>query len=123
MSFYGYFFASAYYLFLKRKGDTPIFASCCFLTLFQMLHAFLFFAFLQKFFNINFHSLAKFKYLIVPVYIFWLIIAYRFYNQQRVEKIKDVFINNDRQKQSLWIAISIISFVGQIVIIAFLLKK
>lgn len=119
MSFYNKIFAATFRYYSKYKNEAPRFSAVCVVAISQLL-LLLLLILLKKANIVDILGIMPSKYYFIPIFILWLIIVYRYYSQEKIFKLIDIFEQMPLMTRRIWGIITIICLIFPVVIIAIL---
>ena len=110
-------------MFLRKKDDTPVYASVLMISITICVWFLLILGFLKKFDIYNAFSNPASEVFLVAIYFVLLFFLYRFYRKDRASKILKEFDEKSLFFKNFWTAITIIMLILPIVSTALLVNS
>jgi uncharacterized membrane protein len=116
MNFFNNIFSSSYKYYAKFKNEVPLGSAVCVVCVSQITLALLLVACIGKLIGKNLFLFLPHKLYYLPIFILWLFMLFRYYSPARAEKILTEFNKKDKASRRMWALLSVISFIGPIII-------
>lgn len=89
----------------------------------QWLHLFLLLSIPKAIWDINLFYALRNKYLIIPIWLLWIFIGFKYYNKKRLDNIINKYTLKSKHEKFFWSAVSVLAFLVPIVAFPLIFSK